>query len=149
MKEYWKKNWKKIGKFFLLVLGSAIVILICVVVKNVFLSTLCLGFGIFLIPTSFANQYFWKSWKKDWANPDVLNKFLSWGLTTFCIAWFIGFFTGLWTVPEEILNHSDERQYFWYLFNRARTWALVGGIITGLYQAIKKYNVFPTQEVQG
>lgn len=140
-----KENWRKIIKLFLLVLGSAIVIFICIIVENVFLSTLCLGFGIFFIPTSFANQYFCA---KDWACPDVLNKFLGWGIVAFCIAWFIGFLSGLWTVPEEILNHSDGRQYFWYLFNRARTWALVGGIITGLYQAIKQYNFLLPQEVQ-
>lgn len=137
---------KKIGKFFLLVLGSAIVICLCIIVENVFLSTLCWGFGIFFIPTSFANQYFCK---EDWACPNVLHKFLCWGLAAFCIAWFFGFFTGLWTVPAEIRYHSDEGQYFWYLFDRARTWALAGGIITGLYQAIKEYSILPPQEVQG
>lgn len=139
-----KENLKKIVKFFLLLLGSAIVIALCIIVKNVFLSTLCLGFGIFFIPTSFANQYFRV---KNWAHPQVLHKFLCWGLVAFCIAWFFGFRSGIWTVPQEILNHSDERQYFWYLFNRARTWALTGGIITGLYQAIKEYRFLPQKEV--
>jgi len=137
MKRYWK-----FVKFFLLLLGSAIVIVLCVVVKNVFLSTLCLGFGIFFIPTSFANQYFCN---KDWACPRVLDKFLGWGLVAFCIAWVLGFLSGFWTVPEQILNHSNEGQYFWYLFNRARTWALVGGTITGLYQAIKEYSILPQE----
>jgi len=143
MKEETKEKLKKIGKFFLFSLGSLIIIFFCFVVKNIFLSTLCLFIGIFLIPSVWAHQYFYK---KDWVQPEIIEKFLCWGMTMFFVAWVVGFITGIFMVPEKILNDPDEGLYFSYLLSQARIWALIVGIGTGTYKAWKEYTFLESKK---